>query len=262
MFELKKIIVGLLYLLAQFIADFAYGYSFTGDFKQGIYWQSLPVTFQRFAVDDQEGSLLENIVRQATAEWENALGSSLWSLPGSYIIGASDSGNYIKWSNQFAKDTGLDDKQTLAVTVRYNNGNFFSKTVIILNGQLTSLRTNSGNILYKTILHELGHTLGLDHSNATSAIMRAYLSDANHLTQDDEDGVAALYNETVTRQLSSYRANLEEGKSQEGKSQFIGCGSINLDPSDSGPGGAFLSFVIGIMGIILLGKKDRFRFNS
>jgi hypothetical protein len=45
----------------------------------------------------------------------------------------------------------------------------------------------------RVALHELGHALGLDHSSANSAIMRAFISDTDSLQSDDIAGVAAIY---------------------------------------------------------------------
>jgi hypothetical protein len=47
-----------------------------------------------------------------------------------------------------------------------------------------------------TLLHEIGHVLGLDHSNAPGAVMRARLSSGQQrraLTDDDLAGIRALY---------------------------------------------------------------------
>jgi hypothetical protein len=47
---------------------------------------------------------------------------------------------------------------------------------------------------YKTILHELGHGLGLNHSDVPNAVMQAYLNRAaNKLTQDDFNGIRDVW---------------------------------------------------------------------
>lgn len=49
----------------------------------------------------------------------------------------------------------------------------------------------------ETIVHEVGHTLGLDHtqeSNNSKAVMRALdFNDKAYLLQDDKDGIDSLY---------------------------------------------------------------------
>lgn len=50
--------------------------------------------------------------------------------------------------------------------------------------------------LYTTVLHELGHTFGLGHSNNRSAVMYAYLSPGETKrtpTSDDRNGICTLY---------------------------------------------------------------------
>ena len=54
--------------------------------------------------------------------------------------------------------------------------------------------SNSGVDLFVVALHEIGHALGLDHYNASAAVMNAYLSSAvTDLTQSDINGIIALY---------------------------------------------------------------------
>ncbi|WP_076859586.1 matrixin family metalloprotease [Bradyrhizobium mercantei] len=61
----------------------------------------------------------------------------------------------------------------------------------LVNGQLVS---NGGVSFYVVALHEIGHSLGLDHYNVSPAIMNAVLNPAvTDLTQSDIDGVRALY---------------------------------------------------------------------
>ncbi|MCC8983534.1 matrixin family metalloprotease [Bradyrhizobium acaciae] len=61
----------------------------------------------------------------------------------------------------------------------------------LVNGQLVS---NGGVSFYDVALHEIGHSLGLDHYNVSPAIMNAVVNPAvTDLTQSDIDGVRALY---------------------------------------------------------------------
>jgi len=45
----------------------------------------------------------------------------------------------------------------------------------------------------RVALHELGHALGLDHSDADAAIMRPFVSDTDSLQSDDIAGVTSIY---------------------------------------------------------------------
>lgn len=55
--------------------------------------------------------------------------------------------------------------------------------------------SDASNLFYNVVLHEIGHLLGLGHSNITDAIMRpsAYTDSRAELFQDDIDGVLYLY---------------------------------------------------------------------
>ena len=53
-----------------------------------------------------------------------------------------------------------------------------------------------GNSLYQIAVHEIGHALGLDHSNLTSAVMYYMVNSQNRsgtLTNDDVNGIQTLY---------------------------------------------------------------------
>ncbi len=242
--------------LTLFAAPEAWTYTLTQDFQQGIYIPNFPIDMKRFAVDASEGSTLQSITQAATDEWENALGVDLWDVQGNYTLALGGySGNYIRWSNNFAAETGFDPTRTLAVTVRYNNGNFVTNIIIILNGGMPFLRANQNNILYKTILHELGHTIGLDHSQQP-AIMQAFVGQIDHLTQDDVDGGNAIVDETLNRQSSGFVAK-STADVKDGATKMVGCGSIQLVESGGGGSGIMaplLSFLIGLLAISL-GRK-------
>ncbi|PCI79545.1 MAG: hypothetical protein COB20_04485 [SAR86 cluster bacterium] len=56
-----------------------------------------------------------------------------------------------------------------------------------------SLRLDGSSEFERVALHELGHALGLNHSTADAAIMRAFVSDTNSLQSDDIAGIASIY---------------------------------------------------------------------
>ena len=58
-----------------------------------------------------------------------------------------------------------------------------------------SLRFDGDSEFERVALHELGHALGLNHSSANSAIMRAFVSDTDSLQSDDIAGIASIYGE-------------------------------------------------------------------
>jgi hypothetical protein len=245
--------------MAILLSPTVYGFSFTSDFSKGFYWQSFPIKMSKFVTDASDGALLEEITNEAVQEWEDATGKNLWDISPVQISSAV-SGNYIKWSDHFGSETGYDPSKTLAITIRYNQGTFFEQTVIILNGSLSYLRQNWGNTLKATILHEIGHTLGLDHSKE-NAIMAASLSSLTTLQQDDFDGVNAVVDETIKRQSSGYISPFS-GNEQDEKKGAPTCGTIEeMGKGPKNGAGNFIgSLIVGFLMVGFIKRKKKIIF--
>lgn len=222
-------------------------YSFTEDFNQGFYWESLPINLEIIVKTEEEGKQLAEIVEKSEQEWEDALGVDIWDIEGPRQT-ENHSSNNIRWSNNFGEETGYDPQMTLAVTVRYRVDAFFDKVMIILNGKNTHLRSNYDKALEKTVLHEMGHTFGLDHSDQI-AIMQAELTEISELQKDDIVGGDAVLDETFYRQQTGYVSPLLAPKTREETLSFGSCGSIEFisDDVDHRPNLLFsLNILLGI----------------
>lgn len=236
-------------------------YSFTSDFSAGIYWSSYPVTATIFGANESEGQVLQQLTDRAVQEWQDSVGKEMWSFGDTPLIGAAPFGNAVRWSNNFAAETGFNPTTTLAVTVRYRLGTHFSRFEIILNGENTALRNNSANILYQVLLHELGHVLGLDHSDSTGAVMYASLQGNNSLSDDDISGATAAVNETLRRQEVGFVSEL--ARSEQGdESNALACGSVAFvsgsKPPRGGSGvGAILLGLLLATALFKTGQKTR-----
>lgn len=237
----------------------AFAYKFTDDFTNGIYWKSFPIAFQKFVNSNAEGKLLNQFVSQAENQWENAVGVDLWNVASGYVVASSYSGNFIRWSNNFAAETGYSPITTLAVTVRHRAGTYFERVEIILNGENSSLRSNQGNMLFQTVLHEMGHTLGIAHSTYPTAVMYPSIQGINSLSSDDQQAVIAIVDQTQKRQETGYVSTLASGSNKN--KGALACGSISLvgdSDQGSGPGSGAVTVVLGFLLVLLLSKTRQF----
>lgn len=226
------------FILCLLITSPAWGYRLTSDFSNGFYWRNLPINITVVETDPTLKSKLEYLSRLAVQDWERNTGLDLWNAVN------SGTNNIIRWSKNFAKETKMDPASVLAVAIRYTNGPYFAKTEIIINGQ--HIYNQQNNYLLTTITHELGHTMGLDHSDYMEAIMAPSLQlNANGVQQDDVDGMEEAIRESLHRQETGYVSPLAY-ETEEKSSSPLSCGTVAMSTTAS-PVSGLVSLGLGIL---------------
>lgn len=216
----------------------AWGYNLTQDFVNGFYWASLPINVTVVDNNSSRKSLITSLAQSAIGEWERKSGLSLWDITG------SGTNNIIRWSENFAAETKMDPSSILAVAIRYTNGPYFAKTEIVING--SHYLNQDRNNLLTTITHELGHTMGLDHSSDMMAVMAPTLQDPYMgLQRDDISGIEDAHSQIEHRQVTKYISPLAYSN-ETASSQPLSCGTVGPATAATS-GNAFISMGLGIL---------------
>lgn len=135
------------------------------------------------------------------------------------------------------------DPSLLALTLpNLIRGKDIKSAVVLINASSPNFNNLSRNKKVAVIAHELGHAIGLGHSEERAALMYyAVVPTRNRLGQDDIDGVTYLY----PVQLDLY-----------GMGCFLN--SVDLQGGDSqGPGPMLLTLLIGFLAALSLGRRSR-----
>jgi hypothetical protein len=245
---MRKLIVTLVLIASNSVM----AYQFTDDFNLGIYWADLPIRVTKVATQASEGNLLNDVVARAENEWESVVGLEIWDVESGYTNDTSIARNTIRWSTNFGAETGFSPETTLAVTIRHRRGTYFEYFEIILNSENPLLKSNTNDMLYKTMIHELGHIVGIGHSERSPAVMEPTLIGYSRLQSDDQQAILALHSETQRRQDVGFVSAL--AKTQDNETNALACGSVNFnEPPKGGPLQIALGFVLTL---VMLGRKN------
>lgn len=187
-----------------------------GDLAPRWYTGRLDMKVESQGGNGTSASTFTSLGASAAAMWSEVSGSSLL-FNGSQTIsatssapswGAGDSQQIMYWvsnNNEWINETGSGAGGTLGVTIPVTQTFSCSDRRIVdgdilINGFVDYGWSEAG--LFSTILHEMGHAIGLGHpcltaqsycSNSCVAVMAATAGDYPSLRQDDINAVSELY---------------------------------------------------------------------
>lgn len=168
----------------------------------GAKWNKNPLTFQYLnSTPDLAESLQREIIREAFARWSAVCSLRFTELNGAGPSDLSVAFHRSSHGDGYAfDDGGGPDGNTLAHAFfpPPAGGDWAGSLHFDEFETWKDQPGGTGIRLYNVALHEIGHLLGLSHSQDQNAIMYAYYAeDRNDLRPDDVAGIQSLYGAPV-----------------------------------------------------------------
>ncbi len=261
----------------------AWAYQPTADFLlNGAYHPQLPLEMRIVAEDgsnDMKTTILHQSVRIAMERWNEAMGKTIFKLTEDTDLSGNFSGHLIRFATgaAFLEATkgyvGVSGVSTLAVTKRRAVNRQYKEVQIILNGSITKLAVLNSllrdpSTLITTLVHELGHTIGLGHndinpetkepiSNPPEGVMASVINPTLPVLDDEEAGMFPMdddvrgmneiIRETDERQkTNSYASDSDLSGCAAGTVAFLAKDGPNPPGSAAGLG-FFMTLVLGFL---------------
>lgn len=193
-----KILIGLSLLMSSPV----FGFTLTSTTNPGFKgWADANISFQINASNCPAGADVNGVINSALAIWNNVASSRVkLSVAGSTTSTTSSNPITVYCETNYEVVLGMPGANAGspgAAVGLPTTGDYFTSGTLYLNASSgnANIANYSSALLSVILAHEIGHLLGLGHSQDLNALMyyNASLKTTLGLAQDDIDGVTYLY---------------------------------------------------------------------
>jgi hypothetical protein len=252
---MKKTIAGLVVAgVVSVFAQPAAAFTLAGTFETA--WPDPEVKFFVNTSNCPASLDIPGLIEDAAKLWNQVSTSKIKITYGGSTTSTTDSSPpTVYCATNFGSVTGADQNSTVGVGRGSPSvvGGPITSGLLILNASVGSanISTQPSAVLKTIIAHEIGHVLGLGHSQDSSALMwySAGAKTNAALSQDDVDGISYLY-----------------PRNETGGDKIMGCGLVHAlkgrgEPPTTGSGVALaLLFLLPLL--IALNSRRRYRIGE
>jgi len=248
---LKNLIFSVLTVLSFPAFGFTLNSSTSSNFRG---WADANIHFQLNTSSCPAGVDVAGIIGSALDVWNHVATSKVHLS----IVGATTSTTYsnpitVYCEVNYGSVVGDADGSPGAASGQPGTGDYFTSGVIFLNASsgAANIANISPSVLSIVLAHEIGHAIGIGHSQDVNALMyyNATLKSTLRLAQDDIDAISYLY-----------------PRNELGADKPLGCGVVkNVEPPSTSRLGLLAVLLFGPLGLCYLLADRRIRrasFNS
>ncbi|MDZ4082821.1 MAG: matrixin family metalloprotease [Bdellovibrionales bacterium] len=237
----------------------SHGFTLSATTGDGQGWADPNVKFLVNTTNCPAGIDVPGLITEAAKLWNNVPTSRINVTYGGPTTSTSDtSPPTVYCATNFGAVSGADEGQTVGVGRGSPSvlGGPITSGLLILNASAGggSIANQTPEVLKAIVAHEIGHVLGLGHSQEPSALMW-YTAGAKTnalLSQDDVDGISYLYPRNELGQDQPFGCGLVKS---------IGAGGGVLPPA-APTSAAILAMLIALLLPILLALQLRLFFKT